>query len=85
MSELLGIEIKTLDDSGFQFYQTGLIQKFLEATEMDHYDGFPTTTKVEVTLRKDENVTETGRYWKNSYEAIIGNMLYHTSNKQLDE
>ena len=52
---------------------------------MDHYDGFPTTTKVEVTLRKDENVTETGRYWKNSYEAIIGNMLYHTSNKHLDE
>ena len=40
MSDFLGIDIKTLDDGGFQFYQTGLTQKVLEATGMDHYNGF---------------------------------------------
>ena len=29
VSELLVIDIKTLDDGGFQFYQTGLIHKVL--------------------------------------------------------
>ena len=32
VSEFLGIDIKTLDDGGFQFCQTGLIRKVLEAT-----------------------------------------------------
>ena len=32
--EFLGINIKTLDDSGFQFYQTELINKVLEDTGM---------------------------------------------------
>ena len=42
VSELLGIDIKTLDDSVFQFYQTGLILKVLEATRMEHCNGLPT-------------------------------------------
>ena len=32
VSEFLGIDIKTLDNDGFQFCQTGLIRKVLEAT-----------------------------------------------------
>ena len=46
VSEFLGIDIKILDDGGFQFCQTGLIRKFLEATGMEHCNGFPTPTKV---------------------------------------
>ena len=47
MSEFICIDIKTLDNGGFKFYQTGLIRKLLEATGMDHCNGFQTTTKVE--------------------------------------
>ena len=36
MSDFLGIDIKTLDDGGFQFCQTGLIRKFLENTGMEN-------------------------------------------------
>ena len=50
MSEFFGIGIKTLDDGGFQFFQTRLIHKILEATGMDHCNGFPKTTKVEANL-----------------------------------
>ena len=42
VSELLGIDIKTLDDGGFQFFQTESIQKGLEATGMDHCNGLLT-------------------------------------------
>ena len=45
--EFLGIDIKTLDDYGFNFYQTGLIHKLSESTGMEHCNGFPTPTKVE--------------------------------------
>ena len=37
--EFLGIDIKTLDNGGFQFCQTGLIRKVLEATGMDDCNG----------------------------------------------
>ena len=50
MSEFLGIDIKTLDNGGFQFCQTGLIRKVLEATGMEDYNGLPTPTKVETPL-----------------------------------
>ena len=53
--ELSGIDIKSLDDGGFQFYQTILIRKFLEATEMEHCNGLPTPTKVEAHLGSDTN------------------------------
>ena len=46
MSEFLGIGIKTLDNSGLQFYQTGVIHKVLEAIGMEHCNGLPTTTNV---------------------------------------
>ena len=44
MSEFLGIDIKTLDDVGFQFFQTGLIRKVLEAIGMEHSNGLPIPT-----------------------------------------
>ena len=44
VSEFLGIDIKTLDNGGFQFLQTGFICKVLEATGMEHCNGFPTPT-----------------------------------------
>ena len=52
MSELLGIDIKNFYTGESQFYQTVSIRKFLEATGMDHYNGFPKTTKVEAPLGK---------------------------------
>ena len=42
MSEFLVTDIKTLDDGGFQFYQTGLIQKVLEYTGVEHCNWLPT-------------------------------------------
>ena len=58
MSEFLGIYIKTLDYGGFQFFQTVLIRKVLEATGMEHCNGFPTPTKVESHLEPDANGSE---------------------------
>ena len=65
MSEFLGIDIKTLDNGGFQFCQTGLIRKVLEATGMDHSNGLPTPTKVEAPLGTDVNGSEAKRDWPN--------------------
>ena len=67
MSEFLSIDIKTLNDSGFQFCQTGLIGKVLEATGMEHFNGLPIPTKVEAPLGTDANSSEAKRDWTNSY------------------
>ena len=50
MSEFLHVDIKTLDNGEFQFFQTGLILKVLEATGMDHCNGLTTPTKFEAPL-----------------------------------
>ena len=47
MSELLYIETNALYDGGFQFSNTGSIQKLLEATGMDHCNVLPTHTRFE--------------------------------------
>ena len=80
MSEFLGIDIKTLDDGGINFCQTGLIRKVLEATGMEHCNGLPAPTKVDAHLGTDANVSEANRYWINSYAYVIGMMLYLASN-----
>ena len=72
MSEFLGIYIKTLYDGRFQFYQTGSIRKFLEATGMEHCNWLPTSTRVEAHLGKVEIGSEANIYWTNSYASIIG-------------
>ena len=84
MSELLGIYIKTLDDGGFQFCQTGLIHKVVEATGLEDCNGLPTPTKVEAPLGTDVNVYEDKRDWPNSYASVIGMMLYLASNTRPD-
>ena len=84
MSEFLGIDIKTLDDGGFQFFQTVFIYKVLESTGMDHCNGFPKPTKVEAPLGTDVNGSEDKRYWPNSNYSVIGMMLYLASNTILD-
>ena len=66
MYEFLGTDIKTLDNGGFQFYQTGLIHKVLEATGMEHCNVLPTSTKVEAPLVTDENGYDANKYWTNS-------------------
>ena len=71
MSEFLGIGIKTLDNGGFQFFQTGLIRKVLEATRMEDCNGLPTPTKVEAPLGTDLNGFEAKRDWPNSYASVI--------------
>ena len=71
VSEFLGSDIKTLDGGGFQFCQTGLIRKVLEATGMDHCNGLPTPTKVEETLGTYANGSDAKRDWPNSYDSII--------------
>ena len=65
VSEFLGIDIKTLDNGGFQFCQTRLIRKFLEATGTNHCNGLPTTTKVEATIGTYANSSEAKRDWPN--------------------
>ena len=63
--EFLEIDIKTLDDGGFQFYQTSLIGKVLQATGMDHFSGVPTHTKAELPLWTGKNDSEANRDWSN--------------------
>ena len=58
VTKFLGIDIKTLDNDGFQFCQSRLIRKVLDATEMEHCNGLPTPTKVEATLGIDANGSE---------------------------
>ena len=58
MSKFLEIDIKILDDSGFQFYLTELIRKVLEATVMEHCNGLPTPTKFKSPLRTYEKGSE---------------------------
>ena len=84
MSEFLGIDIKTLDNSGFQFCPTGLIRKILEATGMEHCNGFPTPTKVEALLVIDVNGSETEKDWPNSCCYVTGMMLYLASKTRPD-
>ena len=84
MSEFLGIDIKTLDNGGFQFCQTLLIRKVLEATWMKHCHGFPTPTKVDAPLGTYANGSEANIYWLNSYNSVIGMMLYLESNTRPD-
>ena len=84
MFEFLGIDIKRLDNGGFQFCQTGLIPKFLEATWLENCKGLPTPTKVEAPLGTDVNGTESKRYWPNSYASVIGMMLYLAFKKRPD-
>ena len=76
MSELLCIDIKKLDDGGFQFYQTVLIRKVLEATCMEHWNGLQTPTKVDAPIGKYKNGYEAKRDRTNSYAYVIGMMLY---------
>ena len=84
MSELLGIDIKTLNDGGFQFFQTRFIRKVLEATGMEHFNGLPTPTKVEAPLGTDINGSEAKKDWPNSYASVIGMMFYLASNTRPD-
>ena len=69
MSNFLGIDIKTLDDGGFQFFLTEYIRKVLEATGMEDCNGLPTPTKVEAPLGTDINGSEAKRDWPNSYAS----------------
>ena len=80
MSEFLGIDIKTLDNGGFQFCQTRLIRKVLKATGMEDCNGLPTPTKVDAPLGTDLNGSEAKRDWPNSYASVIGMMMYLASN-----
>ena len=84
VSEFLGVDIKTLDDGGFQFCQTVLICKVLEATVMEHCNGFPTPTKFDAPLGTDANGSEANIDWPNSYEYFIGVMLDLASNTRPD-
>ena len=84
MSEFLGVDIKTLDDGIFQFNQTVLIHKVLEATRIEHCNGLPTTTKVEEHLGTDVNGSKAKIDWTNSYASIIELILYLSSNTRPD-
>ena len=44
--DFLGIYIRTLDNGGLKIYKIRLVRKVLEATGMDHCNGFPTPNKV---------------------------------------
>ena len=76
MSKFLDIEIKTLDNAGFQLYQTEFIRKVLEATIMDHLNGFKIPTMFAEPLSKGMNYPEAKIDWPYSYASVIGMMLY---------
>ena len=78
MYEFLGIDIKTLDDGRYQFFQAGFILKVLESTGMDYCNEFPTPTKDEAPLGTDDNGSEAKRDCTNSSSSVIGMMLYLT-------
>ena len=84
MSDFLSIDIKKLDNGGFQFCQTGLIRKVLEATEMEHCNGLPKTTKVEALLGTYTNGSEANIDCPKSYASVKGMMLYLASNTRPD-
>ena len=84
MSELLGINIKTLYDGGFHFFQTGLIRKVLEATVTDHCNGLPTPIKVEAPIVMKKNGSEAKRDFPKSNASVIGMIMYLESNKKPD-
>ena len=65
MCDFLGIYIKKLDDGGFKFCQTGLIQKVMESAGMKHCNRLPTTTKFEGPLGTDDNSFDYKRYFTN--------------------
>ena len=75
MFEFLCIDIKKLDDGGFQFHQTGLIQKLFKDTGIYHCNGLTTPTKVYDHLGTYTNGTEANIYLKTSYDSIIGMMF----------
>ena len=80
MSEFLFIDIKTLGNCGFKFYQTGLIRKVLEATVMDNCNEFTTPNKFDAPLETYANSSEVKRYCPNPYNYVLGRMLYLASN-----
>ena len=75
MSEFIGIDIKTLDNVGFQFCQTRLIRKVLEATGMEDCNGLPTPNKVEAPLGTYVNDSEAKINWHNSYDFCYRNAV----------
>ena len=70
VSKFLGIDIKTLDNGGFPFCQTGLIRKVLEATGMENFNELPTPTKVEAPLGTYIDGSEAKIDWPNS--CVLG-------------
>ena len=81
--EWLGIEINNLGDREYQFSKTGLVTTVLEATCMNNWDEWPTSTWVELPLRKYDNITEARRDFPSAYPYVIGMMLYLVSNIRL--
>ena len=51
---------------------------------MEHCNGFPTPAKVEAPLGTDAIGSEAKRDWTNSYDSVIGMMLYLASNIRPD-
>ena len=51
---------------------------------MEDRNGLPTPTKVEAPLGTDSNGSESKRDWPNSYDSVIGMMLYLASNTRPD-
>ena len=84
VSELLGIDIKTFDDGGFKFCQTGLTRKVLETTGMEHCNGLRTPTKVDSPLGTDANASDAKIDQTNSHASVIGIMLYLASKTRPD-
>ena len=83
ISDLFSIDIKALGYDGFMFYQTGLIQKLLNAKVIEHCNGCTTHTKVDAPLGAVENGNEANRDWTNSYAYAIDMIPYLESNKRL--
>ena len=69
---------------GFSFSKLDWSAKYWKPQVWSIVNGFPTPTKVEAPLCKYANGSEAKIYWPNSYAAVIGTMLYLSSNTRPD-
>ena len=67
-------------DVEFQFPKNGLDTKVLKDTGMNNCDECPTSTRLEVTIRKDDNNPLEIINCTYAYTYVIGMMLYLASN-----
>ena len=82
--EYLDTDIRKLYGGGFQFYETVLVCKVLEATGMEHCNWLTITTNVEASNGINKNGSEANIYWTNSYDSVLGMVFIFNQTQRPD-